>query len=258
VQTALEKETIHFTELSTGAFSRFIFSLSIALAAVATKNPGYLILLLAFSILAILSWGGHLHDIIKIIRYSLLLSIFIFLLHLFLHSGQPLIKFWFLSATTDGARTGLLYALKLLVFAYAAGIIFIVVDPFDLISPLERLARHIGPLGQPLGALTLSFFLALRFLPELSNQSRLTLLAFKTRGLDFKGGLSHKARVASLLIAPMFVNGFKRAELAAAALNIKGYATRYSNAVFNPIKISIGSILTFSISIIILVAGWRI
>jgi energy-coupling factor transporter transmembrane protein EcfT len=257
VQATVEKETIHFTELSTGALSRFIFSLSVALAAVATKSPAYLILLFGFCILAIISWGGHLRDITKIIRYSLFLSIFIFLLHLFLHSGQPLIKIWFLSATIDGARTGLLYGLKLLVFAFAAGIIFMAVDPFDLISPIERVARLSGRLGPPLGALALSFFLALRFLPELSNQSRLTMQAFKTRGLAIRGGLFHKARVASLLIAPMFVNGFKRAELAAMTLNIKGYATRYSNAIFEPIKISIGSLVTFAISIVILVAGWR-
>jgi energy-coupling factor transport system permease protein len=257
VQAAVEKETIHFTELSSGALSRFIFSLSVALAAVATKSPAYLLLLLTFCIMAILSWGGHLRDIIKIIRYSLILSIFIFLLHLFLHNRQPFFKFWLLTATLDGARAGLLYGLKLLVFAHAAGIILVAVDPFDLISPLEKLAKISGRLGQPLGAFALSFFLALRFLPELSHQSRMTLLAFKTRGLDTKGSIFHKAKVASLLIAPMFVNSFKRAELAAAALNVKGYATRYSKAVFYPAKITIGSLLTYSISIVILVAGWR-
>jgi energy-coupling factor transporter transmembrane protein EcfT len=245
-----------FSDLAAGVLSRFIFSLSLALAAVASHSLLYLGLLLLFALMAILSWGGRTRDILKIGRYVVILLIFVFALHLFFHRGQPLFKIWLLTATKEGARAGALYGLKLLVFAYAAGIILLI-DPFGLVSPLERLARVLGRWGRPLGAMALSFFLAMRFLPELSHQSRITILALKTRGLDFKGGLLHKANFASQLIAPLFVNAFKRAELAAAALNIKGYATRYTMAVFAPSRITMGSVITVSISIVILIAGWR-
>ncbi len=237
--------------------SRFLFSISLALATIATKSLFYLVLLLAFGMLAILSWNGSFKAILKIASYTIFFLAFIFMLHLFFNPGKVIFKFWFLTATVEGARAGLLYGLKLLVFSYAAGIIFLSVDPFELISPMERIAKAIGRPGKIIGALSLSFFLAIRFLPELSQQGRLTILSLKTRGFEIKGGLGHKARVAALLIVPMFVNAIKRAELAAAALNIKGYATRYSRAVFAPTRITLGGIITISISVVILIAGWR-
>lgn len=252
----LTAKDYQFTDLAAGALSRFIFSLSLALGAIFTQSLFYPGLLLIFGVLAILSWGGQVRDILKLGRYALILFIFVFILHLFSRSGQPVFRILFFNATSEGARDGLLYGLKLLVFAYSAGIILLI-DPFELISPVERLARLSGPLKRPLGTLALSFFLAIRFLPQLSRQSQMTILAFKTRGLDIKGSLAHKARVATLLIAPMFVSAFKRAEMASAALNIKGYATRYSRAVFGPSRITIGSVITISISIVILIAGWR-
>jgi energy-coupling factor transporter transmembrane protein EcfT len=253
----MQGSNISFVDLAPGALSRFIFCLSLALAAVFTQSPAYLCLLLAFAVLALLSWNGHIREIGRIGRYAVVPLILVFLLHLFSHHGRSFFHIWILDATGSGLRAGILYGLKLLVFSYAAGIIFLAVDSFDLISPLERLARLSGRRGRPLGALALSFFLAVRFLPELAQQSRLTLQAFKTRGLDMKGGLLHKARVGSLLIAPMFVNGVKRAELATAALNIKGYATRYSRAVLAPVRTTLGSVITLLISIVFLVAGWR-
>ena len=105
--------------------------------------------------------------------------------------------------------------------------------------------------------MALSIFLAIRFLPEMVQQGKLTLLAFKSRGLDMKGNLMHRARVASLVIPPMFVSGYKRAESASAALNAKGYATRYSRAVFGPVRITLGSVITLLISAVILFAGVR-
>ncbi len=248
---------INFVDLAPGSLSRFIFSLSLALAAVVTRSLVYLDFLLIFSVFAILSWNGNVKEIARIAGYAVIPLVFIFCLHLFSHDGRPIFQIWVLAATAEGLKAGIFYGIKLLVFALAAGIIFIAVDPFDLVSPLERLARSSGRLGRPIGALALSFFLAVRFIPELARQSRLTLQAFKTRGLDMKGGLLHKARVASLLIAPMFVNGFKRAELAAAALNTKGYSARYSRAVLGPVKITLGSIITLLISIVFLIAGWR-
>ncbi len=244
-------------DLAAGALSRFAFSICVALAAIFASKLAYLDLLLVFSILAILSWGGHLKDVARIALFAILPVIFVFMLHSIFNSGTSLAKIWFITVTVDGVKAGIFYSLKLLVFAYAGGIIFLTVDPFDLVSPLERLARISGRPGRWLGAMALSIFLAIRFLPEMVYQGRLTMLAFKSRGLDMKGGLIHKARVASLIIPPMFVSGYKRAESAAAALNAKGYATRYSRAVFGPARITMGSVITILISAVILVAGLR-
>jgi energy-coupling factor transporter transmembrane protein EcfT len=248
---------INFVDLASGSLSRFLFSISLALAAVFTGSMIYLGLFWAFAVIAVLSWNGSVIEVARIARFAAIPFIFIFFLHLFSHEGDSLFHLWILSATLQGAEAGIFYGLKLLVFAFAAGIILLAVDPFDLVSPLERIARHSGRAGRPFGALALALFLAIRFIPELARQSRLTLLAFETRGLDMKGSFGHKAKVALLMIAPMFVNGFKRADLAAAALSIKGYSTRYSRGVLGPARITLGSVITLSISVIFLIAGWH-
>ena len=160
-----------------------------------------------------------------------------------------------MKATIEGVQAGAFYGLKLIDFTIAAYIIFLTTDPFELISPLERLSRILGSRGRIISSLALAFFLAMRFLPELSKQGQMTLLAFKSKGLDLKGSLRHKAKAISLILPPLFVNAFKRSEVTAAALNVKGYATRYKKAVFPTWKFTLGDLVTILASFIILIAG---
>ena len=216
-----------FREISTGSVARFVFAIFVALAAVATTNVISLGLLLIISLYSFWVWGGNFGQLTTAARYLIWLLAFVFVLHLFINPGRIIFTFWFLHATIDGAKAGVLYGFKLLVFTISAYIIFLTTDAIELISPMERLAKILGRHGKLISSLALAFFLALRFLPELSEQARMTILAFKSKGLDLNGGLRHKARIISLILPPLFVNAFKRSEVTAAALNVKGYATRY-------------------------------
>jgi energy-coupling factor transporter transmembrane protein EcfT len=209
------------------------------------------------AIAALLVWGKDPKSVIRVARLVVWLFAFIFVLHLFSHPGQRLFSILFLTATLEGARTGLFYGAKLVAFAYAAYIILLTVDPFELTRPLERAARYLGPAGRLISSFALSFSLALRFLPDLSREGRMTLLAFRARGIGFEGGLAKRARMAVQLVGTVFVNAFKKAESTSMALSVKGYATRYAKAVFPPVRFSISSMLVFSISVMVLGLGWR-
>jgi energy-coupling factor transport system permease protein len=82
------------------------------------------------------------------------------------------------------------------------------------------------------------------------------LTAFRSRGIDFKGGLIKKAGVANLLLVSIFVSTFKRAESVSVALNTKGYPLRYRRAVFPPVKIGIFGVFVFAVSFGMIAAGW--
>jgi energy-coupling factor transporter transmembrane protein EcfT len=182
---------------------------------------------------------------------------FIFVLHLFSHPGRRLFSILFLTATLEGAGAGLFYGARLVVFAYSAYVILLTVDPFELIRPLERAARYFGPARRLISAFALSFSLAMRFLPDLSREGRMTLLAFRARGIGFEGGLIKRARVAVQLLGTVLVNAFKRAESVSMALSIKGYSTRYAKAVFPSVRLSASGALVFLVSVIIFSLGWR-
>lgn len=240
-----------------GSLSRFIFAVSVAAASVmATDSLAILIMILA-AVSALLVWGKDPKSIIRVARLVVWLFAFLFVLHLFSHPGRRLFSILFLTATFEGARTGLFYGAKLVAFAYAAYVILLTVDPFELTRPLERAARYLGPAGRLISSFALSFSLALRFLPDLSRESRMTLLAFRTRGIGFEGGIVKKTQVAVQLVGTVFVNAFKKAESTSMALSVKGYATRYAKAVFPPVRFSASGMFIIFISVMILGLGWR-
>ena len=192
----------------------------------------------------------------KIAKLAFLFFLIVFLLHLFSGSEGVLFHIWFLKATIDGAVSGLFYGLKLIVFVYSAFIIFFKVDPAELINPLERMAKYLGPMGRYISSFLISFSLALRFLPDLSRQAQTTLMAFRSRGIDFKGGIVKKVEVANLLLVSIFVGTFKKAESVSVALDVKGYPLRYKQAVFPPVKIGMFGVFVFVVSISMIIAGW--
>lgn len=243
--------------MKAGSLSRFIFAVSVAAASVMATDSITILLMIMVAIAALLVWGEDPKSVIRVARLVVWLFAFIFMLHLFSHPGQRLFSILFLTATLEGARTGLFYGAKLVAFAYAAYVILLTVDPFELTRPLERAARYLGPAGRLISSLALSFSMALRFLPDLSREGRMTLLAFRARGIGFEGGMVKRAQVAVQLVGTVFVNAFKRAESTSMALSIKGYSTRYAKAVFPPVRLSVSSMLVFLISVMVLGLGWR-
>jgi|GEM_PF-2090314 len=242
--------------MAVGSITKFVFAISAAFAAAISNDTGLLTIVLFAVLSAFFTWGGSFKDIIKIAKFALLFFLIVFLLHLFSGSNTVLFEFWFLKATVDGAISGLFYGLKLIVFVYSAFIIFIKVDPVELINPMERIVKYTGSLGRFISSFLISFSLALRFLPDLSRQSQTILMAFRSRGIDFKGGLLKKVEVANLLMVSIFVSTFKKAESVSVALNTKGYPLRYRQAVFPPVKIGIFGVFVFAVSISMIAAGW--
>lgn len=240
-----------------GSMSRFIFAVSVAAASVMATDFLTILAMILAAVVALLAWGKNPRSVLRVAQLLVWLVAFLFILHLFSHSGRRLFSILFLTATLEGAGAGLFYGLRLLAFAYAAYVILLTVDPFELTRPLERAAHHLGQMGRLISFFVLSFSLALRFLPDLIREGRMTLLAFRTRGVGFEGGMLSRARVAIQLVGTVFVNAFKRAESAAMALSVKGYATRYARATFPPVSFSASGTFVFLISGIILVLGWR-
>ena len=240
-----------------GSMSRFIFAVSVAAASVMATDFLTILIMILAAVAALLAWEKDPRSIFRVAQLVVWLFAFLFILHLFSHSGKRLFSILFLTATLEGAGAGLFYGARLVAFAYAAYIILLTVDPFELTRPLERAARHLGPMGRLICSFVLSFSLALRFLPDLIREGKMTLLAFKTRGVGFERGMLKRARLAIQLAGTVFVNAFKRAESTAMALSVKGYATRYARAAFPPISISAAGTLVVLISGIILVFGWR-
>jgi energy-coupling factor transporter transmembrane protein EcfT len=239
-----------------GSLSKFTFSVSLALSAIFTGRVEFLCLLFFITIASFVLLGVEFNELTKVGKYALFMAIFVFNLHLFLHRGATVFGWWIFNATAEGFLAGLYYSLKLMVFALSGYIIIAAIDPYDLLAPLERLARHCGNTGRYVESLALSFFLALRFLPEFIERGRVTSLALQSRGIGHGGGLGNKARYASNLISPMFAAAIKKAGSASIALDIKGFGSRYYRATLPPIRLNFTSAVLLLISGGIFFMGW--
>ena len=242
--------------MKAGSVSKFIFAVSAALTAGISNDFGLLAIILVAALTAFYTWGGRLREILKISKVAFWFFLLVFLLHLFSGSGKAIFAFWILNATIEGAKSGLLYGLKLIIFVFSGYIIFFRVDPAELLNPVERVIRHIGSPGKNISALLLSFSLALRFLPEFARQSRTNTMAFKSRGFDLEGGIFNKIKTANLLLISTFVSTFKRSESVSVALELKGYSLRYRQAVFPSLTFGMFDFFILLVSISMIFAGW--
>jgi energy-coupling factor transport system permease protein len=244
-------------QLKSGSVSRFLFAVCLAAAAVKSDDALFIAAGILLAAVALIVWTGRIASILEAGRLIFLFFVFIFLLHLFSHPGRELFSLTILTATTEGAMTGLFYGMKLIVFVLSAYIILLCVKPFDLVLPVERLARILGRYGRPVSYLAISLSLALRFLPDLVRQAGVTRLAFRSRGVTFDGGILQRSRSAVQLVAAVFVNTFKQAETTALALAVKGYSVRYRRAVLPPFNVTISGSFAVVAGFAFLIWGWR-
>jgi energy-coupling factor transport system permease protein len=242
--------------LRAGSVSRFLLAVSIALGSAMADSISVILMMILGGAVGAVFWGGGTRDLMRILRTAGWFVAFVFVLHLFSHPGEKIFSILFLNATFEGVADGLFYGLKLVAFACSAGIVLLAVDPFELILPIERACRLFGSFGKRLASIAMALSLALRFLPDLSTDSRTTLMAYQTRGIGFEGGLIRRGRVAVQLLATVFVNAFKRAGTVSTALDIKGYSTRYAKAVFPAPGFSISGTLVVVLSLAFILWGW--
>jgi len=240
-----------------GSIANFIFALFMAVGALKSGKIAYISIILLIVVIMFVYNRKEIKAINRALMTSLIFFSFIFILHLFSHSGSGIFHLWFLKATWEGARIGLFYGLKLVVFVVCGIYIITIIDPFELVTPLERTASRLGGLGRPISHAGLSFSLALRFLPEFIRQGRIAKMALTTRGVPFDGGLIDRQRAAVQLVSLLFVNAFRNVETVSAALVVKGYSGRYRKAVFPGIKFSFFGSALVLFSTVVMIYGWR-
>jgi energy-coupling factor transport system permease protein len=120
--------------------------------------------------------------------------------------------------TVGGARTALIYAIRLMNLLSGSIWLMMTVRPLDMVAAIQRL---FSPFQRfvPVGEFALAIGLAIRFFPLLLEESEEIALAQKARGADKNRGL--KSAIA--LITPLFVGTIRRAQELAYAMEARGY-----------------------------------
>lgn len=131
-----------------------------------------------------------------------------------------------INLTTCAVSAVLAMLLRLTCLILLTGLLTMTSTISELTHGLESLLRPFQRLGLPAHELSLSFTLALRFVPTLTEELEKLLKAQAARGADIRLGSNPLQRVRQLLpvLVPLFLTTLRRGEVLIQAMTARGYS----------------------------------
>jgi len=181
-------------------------------------------------VLSKLSWGF----IWKAMKPMLFMLFFLLVINiLVVKTGNVLLQIGTFGIYSDAVMQTLYIAVRLLLMIMITTCLTATTKPLDMTLGIEDLLKPFQKIGVPSHEIAMLISIALRFIPDLIDETERIMKAQESRGVDMKEGkLSERVMAILSLIVPLFVSAFQRAEDLANAMEARGYApgeprTRY-------------------------------
>lgn len=170
----------------------------------------------------------------KAMKPMLYMLVFLLIINtFFLKTGTPLYTIGSFTFYSDALFQTLYIAVRLLLMVMITTCLTATTKPLDMTLGIEDLLKPFGKIGVPYHEIAMLISIALRFIPDLIDETQRIIKAQESRGVDLKEGkLTERIMAILSLIVPLFVSAFQRAEDLANAMEARGYApgeerTRY-------------------------------
>jgi energy-coupling factor transport system permease protein len=155
---------------------------------------------------------------------ALLLLITLLVHALALDVADPLLHVGRLGVDPAGLRTGLFFALRILLLVLGTSLLTLTTSPVELTDALESLMRPLALERVPVGEIAMMLTVALRFIPTTAEEAERVVTAQQARGARFdEGGPLTRIRAYVPVLVPLFVNLFRRADTLATAMEARCY-----------------------------------
>ncbi len=181
-------------------------------------------------VLSKLSWGF----IWKAMKPMMFMLFFLLVINiLVVKTGNVLVMIGTFGIYSDAVMQTLYIAVRLLLMIMITTCLTATTKPLDMTLGIEDLLKPFQKIGVPSHEIAMLISIALRFIPDLIDETERIMKAQESRGVDMKEGkLSERVMAILSLIVPLFVSAFQRAEDLANAMEARGYApgeprTRY-------------------------------
>jgi energy-coupling factor transport system permease protein len=156
--------------------------------------------------------------------FGTLLIILSFQILFFPNPSDPWWQWGVLSLSPGGLLQALQTMIRVILIYHLTSMLMFTTALMDLADGTESLFNPAKWLGIPVNELTLTFIIALKFVPLLVSELERLIKAQAARGERFdQGGLIKRARKVGSLLVPLFVNAFARAEVLTTAMNARCY-----------------------------------
>lgn len=203
-----------------------------------TFSPSYTanIILLAVTLLLVLLAGIPLGYILGGLRPALPLIVILAVLQLLFYGdvyapygvdNQTLFEWGWIHITTGSVQLVVVSIMRFIELLFLTSLLTNTTPLTDLTHGLEAMLRPYRRLGLPAHELALVMTIALRFVPLLAEQLEIIMKAQASRGADIAYGgrlrFIRTARQVAVLIVPLFVDAFRRAEDLILAMQARCY-----------------------------------
>ena len=194
---------------------------------------GYGVIFVSVSVFIILS-KLSVSFIWKAMKPMLFMLFFLLVINaLVLKTGTVLFTIGSWSLYSDAVFQTLYIAVRLLLMIMITTCLTATTKPLEMTLGIEDLLSPFQKIGLPSHEIAMLISIALRFIPDLIDETARIIKAQESRGVDMKEGkLMERVMAILSLIVPLFVSAFQRAEDLANAMEARGYApglprTRY-------------------------------
>jgi energy-coupling factor transport system permease protein len=171
------------------------------------------------------------------------LGIILMVFHFFADPGEPVYRLGPLVITDGGLHEGPIFFFRLSVVVLASFVLIWTTDTRDLMVSLAKA-------GIPY-RYAFAVFLALRFLPLVQREVDAVQSAHAIRGRAARSGLTHRFKLWQRYMFTVLVNGLRKAEMTATALECRGFGAYPDRTYVKDIEFKTGSLMLIVVFVLL-------
>ncbi len=215
---------------------------------------GYSIIAM-YVLLVVLLSKIQVSHILKAVKPMIFMMIFLMIFNIFLlRSGDVLFTIFSLPVYSGAIIQSVLIFIRIVLIISLTTILTSSTKPLALTLAIESLLNPLKKIKFPSHELAMMISIALRFIPDLLDETKRIMKAQASRGVDFnEGTLKEKIRAIISLIIPLFISAFQRAEDLANAMESRNYNPEATRTRFQKLSWKNNDTISLAFSIIVCV-----
>lgn len=196
--------------------------------------------------------------IVKGLKAVVMLLMFTVVMQLFLtKGGEVLAGFWIFQITSNGLRTAVFMAVRLIYLIMGSSIMTFTTTPNGLTDGMESLLHPLNRFQVPVHEVAMMMSIALRFIPLLLEETDKIMKAQIARGADLESGnIIQRTKAMVPILVPLFVSAFRRANDLAMAMESRCYNGGENRTKMKPLVYKAGDYAAYAITVVYVTAAF--
>lgn len=228
------KSIIHRLDARVKFFIALVFMIVIFFI----SKPIPFLLFSAVLALVVLSTKIPMKQVLLSLKPILFIILFAFVLNLFSYQGTVILPIGPLKITQEGLTAGIKMSVRLsLLILTSAVFLTLTTTPLAVADAMESILKPLQKIGFPAHEISMMMSIALRFVPNLMEETDKIMKAQSSRGAVYDtGGIIKRAKGLVSVLVPLFVSCFRRADELAIAMEARCYRGAEGRTKLNVMK----------------------